>query len=212
MKRYKIQSGTALTLGGLLLIAAALFLTVYNLQDADRAKREAVEALQQIETMTAEAGRETLHAPSQPEAEEPETRDPQREMPEVEIDGAAYIGTLELPALSLSLPVLSQWSYAGLRQAPCRYKGSAYLDNLIIAAHNYPAHFGRLKELWAGDAVIFTDAEGTAYAYTVTETETLDGAAVRDMEAGDWDLTLFTCTPGGKSRVTVRCVRSERAP
>ena len=162
--------------------------------------------------MTAEAGRETLHAPSQPEAEEPETRDPQREMPEVEIDGAAYIGTLELPALSLSLPVLSQWSYAGLRQAPCRYKGSAYLDNLIIAAHNYPAHFGRLKELWAGDAVIFTDAEGTAYAYTVTETETLDGAAVRDMEAGDWDLTLFTCTPGGKSRVTVRCVRSERAP
>ena len=42
MKKYKIQSGTALTLGGLLLIAAALFLTVYNLQDAERAKREAV--------------------------------------------------------------------------------------------------------------------------------------------------------------------------
>ena len=118
MKRYKIQSGTALTLGGLLLIAAALFLTVYNLQDAERAKREAAEALQQIESMTAEAGRKALHAPSQPEAEEPETRDPQREMPEVEIDGAAYIGTLELPALSLSLPVLSHWSYAGLRQAP----------------------------------------------------------------------------------------------
>jgi sortase A len=26
------------------------------------------------------------------------------------------------------------------------------------------------------------------------------------MESGDWDLTLFTCTTGGQSRITVRCV------
>ena len=27
------------------------------------------------------------------------------------------------------------------------------------------------------------------------------------MEEGDWDLTLFTCTIGGKTRITVRCAR-----
>ena len=29
------------------------------------------------------------------------------------------------------------------------------------------------------------------------------------MEAGDWDLTLFTCTIGGQTRVTIRLERVE---
>ena len=37
------------------------------------------------------------------------------------------------------------------------------------------------------------------------ELETLDADAVDYMSAGDWDLTLFTCTYGGQSRVTIRC-------
>ena len=32
------------------------------------------------------------------------------------------------------------------------------------------------------------------------------------MTAGDFDLTLFTCTYGGKSRVTLRCDRVEVKP
>ena len=32
---------------------------------------------------------------------------------------------------------------------------------------------------------------------------------VEAMESGDWALTLFTCTIGGKTRVTVRCVPAE---
>jgi sortase A len=30
---------------------------------------------------------------------------------------------------------------------------------------------------------------------------------VTDMQSGDWDFTLFTCTKGGAQRVTVRCSR-----
>jgi sortase A len=30
---------------------------------------------------------------------------------------------------------------------------------------------------------------------------------VEEMESDEWDLTLFTCTIGGKSRVTIRCER-----
>lgn len=126
-------------------------------------------------------------------------------MPTTEVDGEAYIGVLEIPALELSLPIISQWSDSRLRIAPCRYKGSAYLDDLIIAGHDYRSHFGRLKDLQIGDMVYFTDAEGNRFSYTVSEQDELAGAAVEEMEAGDWDLTLFTCTVGGKARVTVRC-------
>ena len=47
-------------------------------------------------------------------------------MPEETIDGRSYIGVLEIPSLSLQLPVIGSWSYAELREAPCRYAGSAY--------------------------------------------------------------------------------------
>ena len=93
--------------------------------------------------------------------------------------------------------------------APCRYTGSAYLDNLILAAHNYSTHFGRLGELTKGDAVIFTDTVGNQFFYQVDEITRLEGTAVEEMEAGEWDLTLFTCTRDSRSRITVRCVRTQ---
>jgi len=39
----------------------------------------------------------------------------------------------------------------------------------------------------------------------VAAREVLLPTAVEEMTAGEWDLTLFTCTLGGRSRVTVRC-------
>lgn len=39
----------------------------------------------------------------------------------------------------------------------------------------------------------------------VAEVEILKPTDVEQMIAGDWQLTLFTCTVGGTSRVTVRC-------
>ena len=124
------------------------------------------------------------------------------------MDGQNCIGVLEIPSLSLSLPVLSTWSDAGLRLAPCRYQGSASRGDLIIAAHNYRRHFGTLHRLCAGDAVFFTDAAGNRFAYAVSYTEQLAGTAVAEMAAGDWDLTLFTCTAGGKDRLAIRCKAS----
>ena len=83
--------------------------------------------------------------------------DPDRPMPETEVDGRACIGYLEIPELELVLPVLSAWSYEVLREAPCRYSGSLYLDDLVVCAHNYEAHFGRLRALSPGACVRFTD-------------------------------------------------------
>ena len=132
-------------------------------------------------------------------------RYPDMEMPTKEIDGETYIGVVEIPSLELSLPVMSDWSYPQLKKAPCRYVGSVYSHDAVICGHNYDRHFGRLKELVPGDEVRFTDMDDNVFRYSVCAVEQLAKTAVEEMQTGDWDLTLFTCTKGGVMRVTVRC-------
>ena len=137
---------------------------------------------------------------------------PGREMPTVSVDGNECIGALEIPALGLSLPVISGWSDAKLRIAPCRFEGSASSGDLIIAGHNYARHFGGLSRLAAGDEVRLTDAAGNVFVYEVLCAETLSGTDSDGMRAGAWDLTLFTCTYGGRRRVAVRCGLTRAVP
>jgi sortase A len=133
------------------------------------------------------------------------------EMKSVEIEGEHYIGVLEMPTLELSFPIVRDWSYAKLKNAPNRYKGSIFDNNLILIAHNYRRHFGRINLLAKGDSVVFIDVDGVVYEYVVAGTEILRGTAVEEMEAGEWDLTMFTCTMSGQSRITVRCNRNKSA-
>lgn len=197
-RRYKILIGV-----GLLLIAAALALVAYNIADAQRAAKSAAQALEALEQASPAV------SAAEPDAVPAYVADPDMEMPTVTVEGNDYIGQLDIDALGLSLPVISEWSYPALKVAPCRYTGSAYQDNMIIAAHNYSSHFGRLSQLSAGDAVRFTDVDGHVFTYTVSQIEDLPGTAIEEMQAGDWDLTLFTCTLGGRTRVTVRCTRAD---
>ena len=200
----KANRGTILMTIGLLLLAAALFLAGYNIWDEHRAEGSAQQVLDQLVSETPQ--------PEPPAPEEPTPEyilHPEMDMPTVEIDGNRYIGRVTIPALGLELPVMSQWSYPNLKIAPCRYQGSAYTGDLIIAGHNYRTHFGPLKNLGVGDTVLFTDADGNQFRYTVAQVEILAKTAVEEMAAGDWDLTLFTCTLGGQTRVTVRCVETK---
>ena len=199
--KYKVMLGA-----GLLLIAAALALAAYNVIDAQRAARSAAQALEALSQTTAVSAAE----PEQASADDAPAylADPEMPMPTVSFDGNDYIGRVDIPSLGLSLPVISEWSYPRLKIAPCRYTGSAYLDNLIIAAHNYSSHFGNLNRLNTGDTVTFTDVDGNQFTYAVSLIEDLPGTAIEEMQAGEWDLTLFTCTLGGRSRVTVRCERT----
>jgi sortase A len=51
--------------------------------------------------------------------------------------------------------------------------------------------------------------DGNVFVYEAAVVETLGPTDVEEMHSGDWDLTLFTCTVGGRSRVTVRFNRVE---
>ncbi len=130
---------------------------------------------------------------------------PNMDMPEQKIDGIPYIGYLQIESLDLQLPIASKTTYPYLKKVPCRYEGSAYLDNLVIGAHNYTRHFGRIGKLSYGDKIVFTDMDGNQFSYEVATIEILQPTQVQDLCAGEWPLTLYTCTLGGKTRVVVRC-------
>lgn len=134
------------------------------------------------------------------------------EMPARRVAGRRYIGILEIGVLRLKLPVLGTFSYRNIKVAPARFFGSVYDDNLILLAHNYQSHFGKLHLLQTGDEVSFTDMDGNRFRYTVTGVEVIGGMEREKLAEGDFDLCLFTCTLGGKNRVVVRCRRVEESP
>lgn len=202
------RRGLAFIAAGLALILAACGLTAYNMVDEQKAGENVARALEQLIPKTIEPGRLELPENILPAYEV----DPRVEMPLVEIGGHAYIGYVDFPTLDLNLPVMSEWSYPKMKIAPCRYWGSVYMDNMVIAAHNYVNHFGKLGNLSAGDPVTFTDVEGNVFEYTVSDMVQLWPNQARDMVMGDdWDLTLFTCTRSGRQRLTVRCVRVDES-
>ena len=198
------KTGIAIIAVGAALILSALLLLLYNRYEDAHAGQEAESLLASVEEAISA---QTMDVPTAA-APSPTPLDP--EMPVVMLDGYEYVGYVEIPALGLKLPVMSKWDYTRLRVAPCRQFGSSRTDDLVIAAHNYENHFGRLKELSKGDTVIFTDMEGLVNTYCVEKIETLAPDAVDAVQNSGHDLVLYTCTKGGKTRVTVFCDRAAK--
>lgn len=200
---------------GCVCVFAGMLLMGYNLYEDEKAGENAQTTVEKLEmTINENADANNDEEPDSQfnfgeNADKEYAIDPEKEMPTIEIEGFDYIGTVEVPVLNLNLPVMTEWSYAGLKIAPGRYLGSAYKDDLIIVAHNYSRHFGNLKTLIEGDEVIFTDVDKHVFNYTVSKIEELQSNDVSGLQDGEWDLTLVTCTLGGKTRVVVRCVKTE---
>ena len=190
---------------GKVCLLSALLLHLYNIYDNMNQDQNQKQILEQYI-------QETNHQQDTSFIQIPDYQlNPEMEMPEVSLPGleeAGCIGIIEIPSINIKLPVLSTWSYSLLKKAPCRYTGSIYLDNMVIAAHNSDAHFKKISNLQEGDIVTFTDAVGNVFTYTVAGIELLQPNEVDNMTNGQWPLTLFTCTYGGASRVTVRCEKN----
>ena len=201
--------GIACVVLGVACLLGALGFVLYNRWEANNAAKSAKSLLADVQTAISD---KKITYPSQNtdtlQQEEPLVDVIQiPEMPTVQVDGYDCIGILSVPALELELPVLTEWSYAKLKKAPCHYYGSYYESDFVIAAHNYQSHFGRLSQLQAGDVVTFTAVDGTVYVYEVVLLETLPKEATQEMIVSTFDLSLYTCTPGGANRVTVRCIK-----
>lgn len=200
----KIKLGRALMALGAACFLAGVGLLLFNAAQAKKAERAVMEVIPELVEEITQKREEAEKEAILPEL----VLDPANvEMTEVTIKGYSYIGYLTID--DLVLPILSDWSYKKLQIAPCRYTGNLRSNDLVLMAHNYPKHFGKLSDLRWGDSVTFTDMDGVVTKYTVVSRDILAPSAVEEMTAGNFDLTLFTCTYGGKSRVTVYCDRVE---
>lgn len=193
-KRRKI-TGISLFCVGVLLIFCAAALCGFNIYSMEKAEAASAEIAVQLEEMVsdnriAEGDASGSGTPA-----------------ELAINGNRYIGIVSVPSRGLWLPVRADISYPALRESPCCYSGSVSGGDLVIAAHNYPAHFGTLSRLSNGEYIEFIDGSGYVTKYTVVRIEILEPDEVKRMTDSGYDLTLFTCTPGGGSRVTVRCMK-----
>lgn len=198
---------------GAVLLLGALSLFLYNQHVSTKAGEASAQVMSQLtqiiedhqqatDPQTPTGSPET--SPSVPVL--PDPLDPgSLEMTEVEIDGNRYIGYLSIPSRGLELPVMADWDYDKLEIAPCRFAGTLKGENLVILGHNYRRHFRPLQSITVGERVYFVDTEGTVTAYEVVAIDVLAPTAVEEMTAGDYDLTLFTCTFGGKTRLTICC-------
>lgn len=198
--KMKSKKGIAFISLGLALIIGAMSLITYNKIEEKRAGENAELVLQELDNKLSN------EIPDPDPAYKVENEVP---MPTVVIDGYEYVGKIYFPKLKLTLPIISGVGDKRLKKAPCKYFGSVYTDNMILAGHNYITHFGRIDNLRYGDKVVFTDVDGNEFKYKVLGTEIINGNDGYTLEDGDWDLSLFTCTMSGRSRITVRCVREK---
>ena len=191
----KAKIGTLLMAIGYLMVAAAVVLFVLNNIEQQNAAKSTDELMPKL-IKEINDGQKNIVNPAE-----------KSEMTVKKIDGFEYIGFVGIPKLGLELPVMADWSEYRLKIAPCRYSGDLYDDDLVIMAHNYKVHFKNLDRLQAGDTVTFTDMDAVTTEYQVAALDMLHETDIEQMTAGEYDLTLFTCSYSGSSRVTVRCDR-----
>lgn len=199
---------------GALLLLSALGLCLFNFYEDNKAFKESQAVMDELKELIPETTLTTTTIPLMTEedlfAQYTTETTAAKEIPTLNVSGNNYCGFITLPTLGIELPVMNNWSYPNLKIAPCRYSGSPEGNDLIIAAHNYSSHFGQISLLSQGDEIWFTAADGRIYFYEVQYSEMIGGYDVDQMFSGkdsDWDLTLFTCTLGGQSRVTIRAQR-----
>lgn len=200
------KTGIIFVIAGAVLMISALLFFLYNRGEDQHAQQEAELLLEEMKAqpeITEDAPPVVVY---ETEIVTPEAPAPQAAASETPSSGAtvsAYdgIGYLSIPDLGLELPVLAEWSYDLLKIAPCRHTGSVETDDLVIAAHNYKSHFGRLSALQISAEVTFTDPAGSAYRYVLSAMETVSPDDTDSVLNSGYDLVLYTCTTGRSNRV-----------
>lgn len=171
---------------GISFVLSSLILITLNYSDEIKAEKESEVILESIEKV---------------QKDENKTSD----VKSVEVDGNNYIATITISSLNLKLPINENYSYDNLKKSPCLYYGSLNTKNFVICAHAYDIHFKNIDQLSNGDIIIITDINNNSYHYQVELVEEMNPTDIDEMLNSDFDLTLFTCSDSGLTRITVRC-------
>lgn len=128
-------------------------------------------------------------------------------------DGVKYTteAILKIPKINIEYPVLSATSDALLFVSLNKYWGPQpnEVGNYCIVGHYYEngKMFGKLHKLKNGDKAELTDLSGNTLKYQVYNkyvVEPTDTRCTSQLTNGRKELTLITCTNGGKQRLVVK--------
>lgn len=128
-------------------------------------------------------------------------------------DGTVYytIGVINIPSINVNYPILSTYSDALLKIAPCKFHGPNpnEVGNLCIAGHNYrnSKFFSKVLNMELGDIIEITDLSGTTVQYAVYDTFIVNPDQLEctsQLTGGKKEVTLITCTNDNKQRYIVK--------
>lgn len=141
------------------------------------------------------------------------TIDVPEEQKSVASDGTVYytIGTVNIPSINVNYPILSTYSDALLKIAPCKFHGPNpnEVGNLCIAGHNYrnSKFFSKVPTLESGDIIEITDLGGNTMQYGVYDKFIVapdELECTSQLTGGRREITLITCTNDNKQRYIIK--------
>ena len=124
--------------------------------------------------------------------------------------GFTVIGTIEIPKINLSYPILKEASTAAIERSVAMLYGVGPNNpgNTLIIGHNYRngQFFANNKNLSIGDKVYITDLSGKRLSYTIYdkfETTKEDTEFITRNTNGAREISLQTCTDDGSLRLII---------
>lgn len=124
--------------------------------------------------------------------------------------GYGVIGTIEIPKINLSYPILNEAGPAAIETSVGMLYGVGpnKVGNTLIIGHNYRdgRFFAKNKNLSIGDKIYITDLSGQRLTYTIYdkfETTTEDTSFLTRNTNGAREISLQTCTDDGSLRLII---------
>lgn len=176
MMNKSIPSRIFLILGTILLLGGVCTLIIWqwNIRSSAENNKELVETI--------------LATIPNPQGKTPEVQT-NNTMPTLSLEGADFVGVLEMPKYGLKLPVCALWGNTATY--PRLFSGSVYDRSIKIGANSQNGQFDFYREISVGDTVTFTDMEGNLYQYTISDLSYEKHATKENLNKNDADLTLF---------------------
>lgn len=140
------------------------------------------------------------------------SRIPDENFEEKQVDDDLVLGTIEIPKIGVSYPVISTTTAEYLKIAPTKLDGVDLNEkgNCSIIGHNYEndKFFSKLGDLSKDDVVYIKAKDGMKRVYGVTETKEIsanDVSCLKQNTDEKRQVTLITCTNVKNKRLVVKC-------
>lgn len=134
----------------------------------------------------------------------------------IEIKGHQVIGIIKIPTINMEYPILETTTAETLNLSITKFWGNEIneVGNVTLAGHNNLSGvmFGKIKKLKIGNVIELTDMQNITLKYEIFKTYIIDPndiSCILPENEGTREITLITCTTGGKNRYIVKARQTE---